>query len=438
MNLQVKDISSVVKSLTVEVPLETVSDALGVATTQLQKSVKLPGFRPGRVPLSLLHKKYMPALQEEVLQALIPEYYQKAIVQAGLSPVEHPVFESIAFRPGAPLSFTARVEVAPSLPPLQYAGLTLPRAEIQVTPAQVDAALVRLRDEQGSLEVCPEDHVIEMSDYAVLDVTVEIDGKGVAPWDGLTLRVGAQDFLPDSVESALVGRKKGDHFVETVSFSAERADPKIAGKSGRFDVTVQEVKQKHLPGLDDEFAKDMGFSSLSELQEKLTESLTQKEKMDVEAQQKSTLVGLLLSTYPFDVPPALVRREAELLASRLRNSGADRGQDEALYAQCEPVAADRVKRFFLLSAIADIEGIEVQDDDVALEIQMLASRNQTSPDEIQARSDYPRFLEEMKVKIRAGKTVDRIYALAQFSEVPAAPAEVAPPAVPVALAEVDS
>jgi trigger factor len=414
MNIQVKDISSVAKALTVEVPSEVVSGVLGAATLKLQRRAALPGFRPGKAPISLLNKKYLPDLQEEVLETLVPEYYQKAIDQAGISPVGHPKFEAITFREDRSLSFTAWIEVAPALPPLEYAGLALSPVQTESISVQVDAALARLQDEQGRLEVCPEDHVIEISDHVVVDMNIVVDEKAAEPRNGLVLQAGGRTFSPEVLEAALVGKKKGDAFVETVSFPPEHPDPKFAGKTACFEVTVQEVKKKQLPALDDELAKDVGLASLAELRERLTESMAHKEARDREERQKALLMEQLLEKYRFEVPASLVYREVQFLASRLQ--GRKKGGEEALYAQCEPIAQARVKRFFLLDAIAKAEGIEACDEEVDQEIEHIARQTQTAPDKIRARNDYPRILEELKSNIRTGKTLNRLYALARPSD----------------------
>ncbi len=419
MNIQVKDVSSVAKTLTVEVPSEVVSGRLGAAALKFQRRAALPGFRPGKAPISLLNKKYLPDIRKEVLETLVPEYFLKAIDQAGLSPVGHPEFGAVTFREDRSLSFTAWVEVAPSLPPMEYAGLTRVHVHTEPISVQVDAALVRLRNEQGSLEVCPEDHVIEISDQVVVDVIVTTDEKASEPWNGLVLQAGGQAISPGGLETALVGKKKGDAFAETVSFPPEHPNPKFAGKTARFEVTVQEVKKKNLPALDDELAKDVGLASLAELREKLTESLTRQATHDREERQKARLMEQLLEKYPFEVPASMVRREAQFLMSR--SQGRKKGGEEALYAQCEPIAQVRVKRFFLLDAIAKAEGIEACDEEVDREIGRIAEQAQTTPDQIRSRSDYPRLLEELKSNIRTGKTLDRLYTLARPSDGPEVP-----------------
>jgi len=416
MDVQVQEISSVVKSLTIEIPSDVVSGALSAAATKLQSRIKLPGFRPGKAPLSLLNKKYRPDLQEEVLQELVPDYYQKAIFQVGLYPVDRPVFEPISLRSDRSISFTVRVEILPTLPPIEYAGLTLPREAIQVTPEQVDAMLARLQDEQGVLEVYPETHYIALGDYVVLDLVVVLGEKRSKPETGLTIQVGAQKpILPDAIEAALVGKKKGDCFVEKMVFSTESADPHVAEKKGHFEVTVQEVKKKNRPALDDEFAKDMDCASLAELREKLTESLKRRGEVALEERQKDLLVQQLLEKYPFDVPPSMVRREAEYLAARLRGDGEGGEQALALSKECEEMAQNRVKRFFLLTAIADAEAIEASDDDVARAVAAMESR--TSSDGPRSKTDDPDFTEGLKSRIRVYKVVERLYSLAHFSEV---------------------
>lgn len=295
MKVQVEEITPVKKSLKIEIPQEIVSNEFEIAYSDLKKKAKLPGFRPGKAPLSLLEKKFGPSVEEDIVRKLVPEYYQKAIKETGLSPVEFPSIEKIELKKGAPLLFTATVEIKPTIQLSSYAGIPVSRKEITVTDEEVEQTLKRLQDEQGRLESSPEDHAVDASNYAIIDFEGSIDGKPVEQGkaEGYTLQVGSTTF-PSEFESSLLGKKKGDRLEVDVPYPADYPNKEIAGKTVHFKIHVKEIKNKVLPPLDDELAKDIGLSSLTELKEKIKTTLLEQRNAQQEHDQKNSLMKKLV------------------------------------------------------------------------------------------------------------------------------------------------
>lgn len=418
MKVQVEEITPVKKSLKIEIPQEIVSNEFEIAYSDLKKKAKLPGFRPGKAPLSLLEKKFGPSVEEDIVRKLVPEYYQKAIKETGLSPVEFPSIEKIELKKGAPLLFTATVEIKPTIQLSSYAGIPVSRKEITVTDEEVEQTLKRLQDEQGRLESSPEDHAVDASNYAIIDFEGSIDGKPVEQGkaEGYTLQVGSTTF-PSEFESSLLGKKKGDRLEVDVPYPADYPNKEIAGKTVHFKIHVKEIKNKVLPPLDDELAKDIGLSSLTELKEKIKTTLLEQRNAQQEHDQKNSLMKKLVEMHAFDVPESMVDRELHIMIDRLQERVQQKLDHEALHKEYESTAKERVKGTFILNAIAEAEKLEVTEQEIDEEIGRLAQRAKVSLQEAKrAIHQQEGSLEGLKARIREEKALNRVYSQAQFVE----------------------
>ncbi|HZR46626.1 MAG TPA: trigger factor [Candidatus Manganitrophaceae bacterium] len=418
MKVQVEEITPVKKSLTIEIPQEVVSNEFAIAYSDLKKKAKIPGFRPGKVPMALLEKKFGPSIQEDVVRKLVPDYYQRAVKEAGLSPVEFPSIEKIEVKKDAPLLFTATVEVKPSIQLSNYQGLTLPRKKIEVAEEEVEKTLARLRDEQGHLDALPDDHAVAPSDYVIIDFEGSLDGKPVQQGkaEGYTLQVGSNTFFPE-FESSLLGKKKGEQFEVDVPFPDDYQNKEIAGKRVHFKIHLKEVKTKILPELDDELAKDIGLPSLAELKDKIKNTMLEQRTSQQEHDQKNILIKKLVELHQFDVPPSMVEHELHAMADRLQEALPQKMDHETLHKEYEGIATERVKGTLILGAIAETEKIEVTDQELENEIALIAQRAKVSPAEAK-RAIYQQegSLEGLKSRVRQEKALNRVYALAQFED----------------------
>ena len=416
MKVEVEEITPVKKTLKIEIPQEVVSNEFAIAYSDLKKRAKIPGFRPGKAPLSLLEKKYGSSIEEDVVRKLVPDYYQRAIKEAGIAPVEFPSIEKIEIKKDAPLFFTATVEVRPRIQLSNYRGLTLSRKEIKVTDEEVEKTLARIQDEQGRLESCPDDHPLVETDYAIIDFEGSVGGKVIdqGKATGYILQIGSKTFFPE-FESSLVGKKKGDSVAVDVPFPADYQNKEIAGKTVYFKIDIKEAKVKVRPNLDDELAKDVGLSSLAELREKIKSNLLDYAKAQQEHDQKNSLMKQLVELHPFEVPHSMVEREIHGMLERLQERIPQQLDLEAVHKEYEPVARDRVKGTLILSAIAEVEKIEVSDQEVEDELKRVAERAKVPPEEAKrAMLRHDGSLEGLKSRLREEKALNRVYSLAQF------------------------
>ncbi len=433
MKLEVTELGPVKRALKIEVPEEDVRREFERAYAALNRQVQVPGFRPGKAPLALLEKRYAKAVEEDVIRRLVPDYYDRAIRQAGLSPVvvEVPPLERVKIRKDAPLSFTATVEIKPKIELRDYRPpnpISLKPDKRTVTEEQVAQVLDRLREQHAPLGAAPAGTVLADGLYAVLDVEGFLD---LAPLEGTKKegqlhKVGSKvPILGIEVDGHLVGKKEGELVEIPQPYPATHPDPRLAGKTVTFRVKVAGIKQKQLPPLDDEFAKDCGpHASLAELKEKIQAEMERALKRDIEEGYKDQVLKRLADTHHFDLPETLLERELlamlrqSLEARRRQNPGAAALEDPAMRQEevkrmkeeYLPEAKRRVKIGLILEAIAEKEGLHVDEEDVAAEIAKLAAALRMAPEEVRRLVDANEdSRDELRGRILADKALDFAY-----------------------------
>lgn len=413
MKIQIEEMSSVKKSLRVEVPQEAVSHEMHHTLGHLQKDVRLPGFRPGKAPLALIIKKYGAELEEEVLRKLIPEYCQKAIDETKLSPIETPLIKDIDFKKDAPLFFTAVIDILPEIKLTEYKGITLSKQNWPVTPEDVENGLVVLQGQQGFLEGLSDDHAIAAPDYVIVDFIGEVGGNTLpgGKKKDYPIEIGSKQTRPEIAE-ALIGHKKGETVFVDVTLPAEDTEKEFAGKIARFKIDIKEIKTKRLPELDEEFAKDLGLSSLVELREKIETSLTAERKKVEEQHQKNQLMNQLIALHPIEAPSPMVERELHLLLQQRKMTLAS---DKAQVLELTAIAETRVKGSLILSAIMENEKIEVSPAEMEEAIKQM-TQNMRVPFE-KGKEEIlknPGALNGLQGMTLEEKTLNWVYSTAQF------------------------
>ena len=415
MKIQVEDVSSVKKSIRVEVPQEAVSHEYHHRLGHLQKDVRLPGFRQGKAPLALIIKKYGAELEEEILRKLIPEYCHNALDEAKLSPIDTPFINNVDFKKDAPLFFTATIDILPEIKLAQYKGITLSKRNWPVTPEDVEKGMVVLQEQQGFLEGLPDDHAIAAPDYVIIDFIGEVAGKTLpgGKKKDYPIEIGSKQTRPE-IEAVLLGQKKGASVSVDVVIPADDPEKEIAGKLAHFKIDIKEIKTKRLPTLDSEFAKDLGLSSLAELREKVEESLTA-ERKKIEAQhQKNQLMDKLIALHPIEAPSPMVERELHLLLQQRKMT---LESDKAQVLELTAVAEMRVKGSLILAAITEEEKVEVSPAEMDEAIRQM-TQNMRVPLE-KGRQEIlknPNALNGLKRMTLEEKTLNWVYATAQFEE----------------------
>jgi trigger factor len=434
MKLEVTELGPNKRALKIEVPEDEVNRQFTQAYVELNRQVRIPGFRPGKAPLSLLEKRYAKVIEEDLIRKLIPDYYDKAVRQAGFVAVqvEVPPLERAKIKKNAPFSFTATVEIKPSIELRDYKApnpISLKPDKRVVTDEQVAQALDVLREQHAQLQAAPPGTALGEGDYAVLDVEGFVDSAPLegAKKEGHLHKVGSKTpVLGIEVDEALLGKKEGESVEVPQPYPDTHPDPQLAGKTVVFRMAIKAVKQKKLAALDDEFAKDCGpYSSLEELSTKLRSEMEATLKRDIEESYKDQILKRLVETHHFDLPDTLVERELtaairQHMESRMRQRGKiDQAEDlvkqqeeiKKLREELFPESTRRVKLGLILEAIAEKEGIKVEEADVAAELERLAKRLKLTAEDIRrmVESAGQDMREELFGRILAEKSLDFVY-----------------------------
>lgn len=390
MKLDVENLGATKRRLKVEIPHEEVDAALENAYKELNKGVKVPGFRPGHVPRGILEKRYGESVEAEVAEKLVPRFYFKAVEEAGVFPVDSPSFEdkSMKLKKGQSLTFTATVEVRPDFTLAPYRGIEITAEELAVTDEELAEALEEVRDVHSTLETVEEDRPTAKGDYLVIDFEGFVGDKAIEGGraENYTLHLGSGTFIP-GFEEQLEGKTRGAAEVK-VRFPDDYKNKELAGKDAVFKVALKEIKKKVLPELDDELAKSLGLGqTLDEMKEKLKKDILGYKERGLKSRQKDMIMKELARMNQFELPASMVEKEFRALATRryqdMVQTGGGSGFDmKAFEAEARPAAEERVKVTLILSEIADKEGISVSDAELEAGIRKLAAESGYNPQRI--------------------------------------------------------
>ena len=415
------------RALKIEVPADEVTQRLTKAYGELNRQVNIPGFRPGKAPVALLEKRYAKTVEEDVIRNLVPDFYDKAVRQAGIVPVhvEIPPLDRAKIKKDEPFTFTATVEIRPHIELRGYKApnpISLKPDKRTVTDDQLERGIEVLREQQARLEAVPAEHTIMDGDYLVLDIQGALDGLPLegTKKEGQLHKVGSHaSVLGLDIDPHVRGKKEGDQLEVPQPYTATHPDARVAGKTVLFTLTIKSVKEKRLPALDDEFAKDCGpFNSLQEIKDKLREGMERALKREIEDGYKDTIIRRLVETHHFDLPETLVERELEAIIrqhmEQRKGSGQESsGQEDPTQVRQEQrnEAARRVKLGLVLETIAEKEGLTVTQDDLNAEIVRLASDLKISPDDLvkMIKAGGQESINELRNRTLADKALDFVY-----------------------------
>lgn len=434
MKLEVTELGPVKRAIKIEVPEDIVNQAFDRVYTDLKRQVRVPGFRPGKAPLAMLEKRYARAVEQDVIQRLVPDYYRKAIKETGVAPVlvEMPPVERLKAKRNTSLTFTATVEIKPPIELRDYRPpnpISLKRDDRTISDEDVDNALERFREQQSRLEAAPAATTLDEGLYAVVTMEGFWEGTPVdgSKKEGHLHKMGSQTpLLGVTIDEALMGKTEGDSAEVVQAYPATHPDTRLAGQSVTFKISILGVKQKILPALDDEFAKDCGaFETLEQLKDKIRAELESVLKRDVEEGYKDQITERLLQMHHFDLPEVMIEREiSTMVRQRLMQEQRKKGgtlsvddhihlEEEAKRIQQEvaPDAKKRVKLGLILEAIADKEGISVTEQEIQAEFTKLAQGLQLPVEDIQkmVESGGESSRQEFEDRIRAEHALQLVY-----------------------------
>jgi trigger factor len=403
-------------ALDLEIPVEDVTSETGKVVEDLQKRVRLPGFRPGKAPASLILKNYGDDVRQKVLEKLIPKALQKEFDAQNLRVVGSPNVTDVHFHDGESVHFKAEFEVYPDFELKEYRGISVPYHDPEVTEADVDKRIEEIRDQKATFaNIDP--RPLEDHDHAVMSLE---SLEGVEPpvqSDEMTIEVGGPDSLEGFTEN-LRGMSPGDEKEFSVSYPEDYGQERLAGKTVKFRAKVSGVRKKELPELNDEFAQDLGdFRTMDELRAAVKKSLFENRQAEAQQEAKDKIVEHMVDEHDFPVPEAFISRQIESRVSQRLRGLAEQGLDPKTLnldwdtikeAQREP-ATREVKASLLLGRVAEKEGIVPTRDEVDKQVERIARQQREAFAPVRIRLEKDGTLNRIASHIQTEKTLNFLF-----------------------------
>lgn len=407
------------REIEVEVPAAEVARETETLIQKYQKLARLPGFRRGHIPASVIRQRFSEEIKSEVVDVLVPRYFRQESDRLGLMPVSQPRVTDLHIHDGEPLRFKASFEVLPDVKVEGYKELRADKADVSVTDEEVEQSLKGLQERQATFSSI-EGRPAADGDYA----QVGLDGKpkdGVGKpvhMDEVLVEIAGKDTMPEFTTN-LRGVSAGDEKTFDVVYPEDFADERLRGKTFEYTVKVQALKQKTLPELNDDFAKELGeFANLEEVRKRIREGMEAERKHNAEREAKDKLVTELVRRNDFELPEALVERQIDVRLERGLRALAAQGMKpedlkkmdlNRLRAGQRDQAVQEVKASLLLEKVAEQEKIEVGDEEIDREVVALAEQSKQTPEAIRARLTKDGALDRIRNRIRTEKTLDFLY-----------------------------
>jgi trigger factor len=434
MKIDIDEISPVERKVRVELPVEKVENEFSRAYEELRRRVRIKGFRAGKAPRSVLQGIYGDELKGQVRSQLVEDSLGEVIKERGLQIVSRPEIETNDLVEGNPFSFSAVFEIKPAIEVNDYLGIAVDKVKILVTDDQVNEALNRLQESHARLEPVENRTIVQRGDFVALDFEGTIAGKPFQGGKGENyfLEVGAGQALPQ-FEEAIVGMIQGEPKKVQVVYPENYSNSELAGKTVDFSLVVHEIKQKVLPELDDDFAKDHGeCGSLAELRAAIRTRLENELTHIQEEELKEQIINRLINACSFTPPPAMVERQTRYLVERYQNQDRARtgsGPEavpslEEMRKTLEARALRQVKATLLVEKISQLERIEVSDQELQERVESLARAAGDRAKAVREAYSRPDSREDLRAQMIFDRALNFLLERAQINEV-------APPAAKV-------
>ena len=418
MSLQVEKMEKNMAKLTIEVSAEDLEKAMQSAYQKAKGRISIPGFRKGKAPRKMIEQMYGKGIfLEDAVNALIPEHYSKALSECELEIVSQPQIDVTQMEPGKALIFTAEVAVKPEVTLGEYKGVEVPKAEIEVTEEEIEAAIKR-EQEKNSRTITVEDRAAEEGDIVTIDFEGFVDGDAFEGGKGeaYPLTLGSHTFIP-GFEEQLVGAKTGDHVEVNVTFPEEYQAKELAGKAAVFQCDVKKIEAKELPELNDDFAKDVSeFDTLAEYKEDVKKNLTESKEKEALRAKEDAAIEKIIENAEMEIPEAMIdtqcRQMMDDFGRRMQSQGLSMEQyfqftgqtAEKMMEDMKPQALKRIQTRLVLEKIVEVENIQPTEEEVNEEITKMAAMYKMEADKLKELVGE-REMEQMKKDMAVQKAV---------------------------------
>ncbi len=433
----IEDINAAKKRLRIEIPSDIIEKEIRDSLEKVRQKAKIPGFRPGKAPISLIDKRFGKEVEAEVLDKVIPEYYSKAIKEAEITPVATPTFEErLDFKRNNPLNLLFTVEVLPKIENLEYENIKIKDIPVVVDDDEMEEYIKKLREDKAVYEVAEKD--VEKDDLVTFEYTdCNIIGEENPPSLKKQISEMGNEIFPLDIMEKVIGKKKGEIVEFNTTLDESCKSKELAGKTVEMKVLIKEIKKKNLPAIDDEFAKDLGLENITEMRERIRERLSAFKKEQIEKIQKANIINKILESHKFEVPETLFRRQLESLMMQESLSPkksiettsvsdnleqekviAPQSRDdvEKMQAELGNRALRNVQAAIIIDMIGEKEGIAVADNEVNARISLLAQRLSATPEAVKNLYYREGSLEGLKHSIYEDKVMDLLLAKAEIEK----------------------
>ena len=400
----------------ISVPVDEIARETERVVANIQQKVKLPGFRPGKVPTNLIRTKFAKEVREDVIESLLPKYFQKKVAEEDLQVVGRPNVKDVQFKEGEPLRFKAEFEVAPSIDLKEYRGVTVHYSEPEVTEEDIAKRLEEIRDQKAQF-VNIEPRPAADGDYAV----VSLDSISGVPkpihQDEMQIHVGDQQTLA-AFSDAVRGMTPEEEKEFEVTYPEDYGQESLSGKTVRFRMKLKMIRTKELPEINDEFAQDLGdYPTLNDLHEAVRKAIFHERELMAQQKAKEELIDRLIEDHDFPVPDAYVERQIESRVTDQFHELADRGVDPTklkidwgkLKESQRPKAIHDVRGSLLIDKIAERESINATNDEVDHEVQRIAKQEREPVAAMRKKLQKDGVLGRIAYRIRSEKTLNFLF-----------------------------
>ena len=424
MKVEVEKQAGSVSKLQIELPPEEVAKEWDAIANSFARFAKIPGYRPGKAPRTVIDKRFRREIQDELTKKLVSKSYHEAVEKEQLRVASLANIEDIEFGEDKSMRFRATIVTAPEFELPDYKNVAVQLPETKISDAEVDAALERLRDQSADFVDVP-GRGLQMGDFAVIDFEGSVESKPIseiAPQASKNLQGGkkfwlhlaADNFLPKFCEQ-LIEQKLGETRLVIVEFPGDFPVKELAAKKADYAVTLREIKEKVLPEIDDALAaKLVPGKTLTDLRQMIEHDIEHAKQHDVERAKEAQILKYLHEHIQFELPPALLQNETRRALAELVQRNRERGVTDEMLKEKEKelvdgaagVAAHRLKTNFILRRVAERENIQVKKEDLNLRIRQEAARYDISPDKMRKELQQKDVLDDVAEQILLGKTLD--------------------------------
>ncbi|MDD5422445.1 MAG: trigger factor [Candidatus Omnitrophota bacterium] len=423
MKSKVKSAGDCSTLIEIELKSETISKAFDEIYNEMTKVANIPGFRAGKAPIELVKKHYAKDAKEEALKRLVPDAYRNALKEHGIDPVGMPEISDVEFEEGKLLSFKARVDTRPKFKLKDYKGIKVEKKKVAVSDEDIRKTLDNLREMNAKYTVA-EERPVRMGDYVVSDLDCMVEGKPIhKKRENLWLCMEKESMIPGLSEQML-GMKKGEEKDIEVTLPEKYPDKKAAGKKAIYHVEAKEIRQRQLPDLSDEFAKDLGKESLEELKKEIRKELESRAKMTAEVDMENQALNRLSDDNVFPVPAGYVERQLAFMVDNAKERLLEKGfkkedldkKDSEFRDKFKNDAVRQVRLLFILDDIANAEKIDVNEEDLKVAYASIAAQTGKVEDAVKEYYAKEGLVDNLIEKLREGKTIQFLVKNAQVTE----------------------